>query len=65
MPRRSRSLLAGWAGDVMVPGGRYAEAKKVLIGLYLLEAADLDAAISWAAHSPAAWHGRVVPRRTM
>ena len=49
----------------MVTDGQYAEAKKILIGLYLLEAAGLDAAISWAAHFPAAWHGRVVPRRTI
>jgi hypothetical protein len=31
------------------PTGSTPEAKKILIGLCLLEAADLDAAISWAA----------------
>ena len=39
--------------------GPYAEAKEILIGLYLLEAADLDEAISWAARIPTAWHGKV------
>ena len=43
----------------MVTDGPYAEAKEILIGLYLLEAADLDEAISWAARIPTAWHGKV------
>jgi hypothetical protein len=47
-----RPPLAGRADDVMVTAGQHAGAKKILIGLYLLEAADLDAAISWAAHFP-------------
>ena len=46
-------------GDVLVTDGPYAEAKEVLIGLYLLEAADLDEAISWAARIPTAWRGKV------
>lgn len=49
----------------MVTAGQYAGAKKILIGLYLLEAADLDAAISWAAHFPTVWHDQVVPRLTI
>ncbi len=50
LPRRSRSPLAGQADDVLVTDGQYVEAKKILIGLYLVEAAELDSAISWAAH---------------
>ena len=53
------TVADGPGGDVMVTDGPYAEAKEILIGLYLLEAADLDAAISWAARIPTAWRGKV------
>jgi hypothetical protein len=49
----------------VVTGGQYAEAKRILIGLFLLGAAGLAAAISWAAYFLAAWHDRVVPRLTI
>jgi hypothetical protein len=52
--------VAGDAGgDVVVTDGPYAEAKEVLGGFYLIEAADLDEAIRWAAQIPAAWRGKV------
>jgi hypothetical protein len=41
------------------PDGPYAEAKEVLGGFFLLEAADLDEASKWAAQIPAAWRGKV------
>ena len=53
------TVAGGPDGDVMVTDGPYAEAKEILIGLYLLEAADLDEAISWAARIPTAWRGKV------
>jgi hypothetical protein len=46
-------------GVVAVTDGPYAEAKEVLGGFYLIEAADLDEAIRWAAQIPAAWRGKV------
>src|SRR5215467_11199200 len=46
-------------GDVLVTDGPYAEAKEVLAGYFLLEAADLDEAIGWAAQIPAAWRGKI------
>jgi hypothetical protein len=49
----------GSATTITVANGPYAEAKEILIGLYLLEAADLDEAIGWAARIPTAWHGKV------
>ena len=51
--------VAGPGGDVLVTDGPYAEAKEILIGLYLLEAADLDEAIGLAARIPTAWRGKV------
>ena len=42
--------------------GPYADAKEQLGGFHIIEAADLDAAISWAARSPTALHGVVEVR---
>jgi hypothetical protein len=41
----------------MLVDGPYAEAKEVLGGYFVLETADLDEAIAWAAQIPAAWRG--------
>jgi hypothetical protein len=46
-------------GEMVVTDGPYADAKEVLGGFYLMEAADLDEAIRWAAQIPAAWRGKV------
>jgi hypothetical protein len=46
-------------GDVVTADGPYAETKEALTGYYLLEAADLDAAVAIAAQLPAAWGGAV------
>lgn len=45
--------------------GPYAESKEQLGGFHIIEVADLDAAIAWAARSPTALHGvvEVVPVR--
>jgi hypothetical protein len=42
--------------------GPYADTKEQLGGFHLIEADDLDAAISWAARSPTALHGVVEVR---
>jgi hypothetical protein len=42
-----------------VLNGPFADSKEQLGGYYLIEAADLDAAISWAARCPGASHGVV------
>jgi len=53
------TVSGGKGGDVLVTDGPYAEAKEVLGGYFLLEAADLDEAIAWAAQIPAAWRGKI------
>jgi len=45
-----------------VMDGPYAESKAQIGGYYLIEVADLDAAISWAARCPGAGHGTVEVR---
>ena len=45
-----------------VLNGPYADSKEQFGGYYLIEVADLDAALSWAARCPAASHGVVEVR---
>lgn len=49
-------------GKTEVLDGPYVEAKEQLAGYYLIEAADLDAAIVWAARCPDASRGKVEVR---
>jgi hypothetical protein len=56
------TVKGGKGGDVLMTDGPYAEAKEVLGGFYLVEAADLDEATGWAARIPAAWRGKVEVR---
>jgi hypothetical protein len=49
-------------GKTSVVNGPYAEAKEQLGGYYLIEAADLDSAINWAARCPGAASGTIEVR---
>jgi hypothetical protein len=49
-------------GKSQVLDGPYADSKEQLGGYYVIDVADLDAAISWAARCPAASHGVVEVR---
>ncbi|HEX3746818.1 MAG TPA: YciI family protein [Bryobacteraceae bacterium] len=49
-------------GKQQVLDGPYADSKEQLGGYFLIEAPDLDAALSWAARCPAASHGVVEVR---
>jgi hypothetical protein len=49
-------------GKSQVLDGPFADSKEQLGGYYLIEAADLDAAIAWAARCPAAGHGVIEVR---
>jgi hypothetical protein len=44
-------------GKTQVLDGPYADTKEQLGGYYLIEAPNLDAALSWAARCPGAQHG--------
>jgi hypothetical protein len=55
-------VVGARGGDVVTADGPYAETKEALTGYYLIEAADLDAAIAIAAQIPAAWAGAVEVR---
>ncbi|MDP3738733.1 MAG: YciI family protein [Hyphomonadaceae bacterium] len=49
-------------GKTQVMDGPFAESKEQLGGYYLIEAKNLDEAISWAARCPGAAHGKVEVR---
>ena len=49
-------------GEIVTTDGPYAEAKEVLGGFYLIDCANLDEAIAWAAQIPGAWLGKVEVR---
>ena len=49
-------------GKTQVLDGPYADSKEQLAGYHIVEVADLDAAIAWAARCPTALHGVVEVR---
>jgi hypothetical protein len=49
-------------GKTQVLNGPYVDTKEQLGGYFLIEAADLDAALAWAARCPGASHGTVEVR---
>jgi hypothetical protein len=49
-------------GKSHVLDGPYADSKEQLGGYYLIDVADLDAALAWAARCPGASHGTVEVR---
>ncbi len=49
-------------GKSQVLDGPYADSKEQLGGYFIIDVADLDAAISWAARCPATGHGVVEVR---
>ena len=50
------------SGKTEVLNGPYAETREQLGGYFLIDVADLDAALSWAARCPGASHGVVEVR---
>ena len=52
--------VAAKGGALTRTDAPFAEAKEVTGGFYLLDCADMDEAVTWAAKIPGAWHGRVV-----
>ena len=49
-------------GKTEVLDGPYAETKEQFGGYYIIEAADVDAALDWAQKCPASWFGTIEVR---
>ncbi len=61
-PTASTVTVPDGATEAVTSDGPYAETKEALTGFYLLECADLDEALGWAAKIPAVKHGHVEVR---
>src|ERR1700692_191705 len=61
-PTSSATTVRVENGKTQALDGPYADSKEQLGGFHIIEVADLDAAISWAARSPTALHGVVEVR---
>lgn len=64
-PVSTASSIQVRAGKSNVTDGPFAETKEVLGGYYLLECADLDEALKWAAKIPTAKYGTIEVRPVM
>ena len=61
-PTSDATTVRALGGKVSVLNGPFAETKEQLGGYYLIEAPDLDAALSWAKRHPGAAHGSIEVR---
>jgi hypothetical protein len=61
-PTSTATTVRAKNGKTQALNGPYAEVKEQLGGFYLIDAPDLDAAISWAARCPGAEHGAIEVR---
>jgi hypothetical protein len=63
-PASSATVVRAAGGDVSMTDGPYAETKEQMGGLWIIEAADLDAALDWAARASTACERPVEVRPT-
>ena len=61
-PSASATVVRATNGKTQIVNGPYAEIKEQLGGYYVVEVADLDAAIAWAARCPGAQFGAIEVR---
>ena len=58
-PASSTTVVRASSGEVSMTDGPYAETKEQMGGFWIIEAADLDAALEWAKKAAAACEGAV------
>jgi hypothetical protein len=61
-PTSTATVVKTVKGKTSVINGPFAEIKEQLGGYYMIDVADLDAAIGWAARCPGAEHGSMEVR---
>lgn len=61
-PPHTATTLRSRGGSVEVQDGPFADVKEALGGFFVIDVADLDAAMEWAARCPAAARGSVEVR---
>jgi len=62
LPATSATVVRVQAGEVLLTDGPFAEAKEQIGGFWVIGAADLDAALAWAAKGAAACRNPVEVR---
>jgi hypothetical protein len=62
VPPSSATVVRAQDGQVSMTDGPYAESKEQMGGFWIIEAADLDAALEWARKASAACEGGVEVR---
>jgi hypothetical protein len=63
-PASSATVVRSAGGDVSMTDGPYAETKEQMGGFWIIQAADLDAALDWAGKAANACEGPVEVRPT-
>ena len=63
-PASTATVVRSTSGDVSMTDGPYAETKEQMGGFWIIEAADLDAALEWAGKASAACEQPVEVRPT-
>ena len=63
-PASSATVVRAAGGDISMTDGPYAETKEQMAGFWIIEAADLDAALDWAAKASTACERPVEVRPT-
>lgn len=61
-PASTATVVKAQGGDVVTTDGPFVETKEVLGGFWIIEAADLDAALAWARKATVACRGPVEVR---
>jgi hypothetical protein len=61
-PASSATVVRSTDGDVSMTDGPYAESKEQIGGFWVIDVADLDAALDWAKQGSAACEGAVEVR---
>ena len=61
-PAHTATVVEAQSGEIVTTDGPFAEAKEQLGGFWVIEAADLDAALAWAAKATVACRGPVEVR---
>ncbi len=61
-PADTATVVKATNGEVVTTDGPFAESKEQIGGFWVVEAADLDAALAWAAKGSAACQGAVEVR---
>jgi hypothetical protein len=61
-PSSSATVVRSSGGDLSMTDGPYAETKEQMGGFWMIEAADLDDALAWAAKAAVACEGPVEVR---